>query len=179
MKLFQVIQKNFEVLGISPNQRSTNGKLVATSLIYGLSITSSAVFLFFEAESFLEYTSNIYITTAIGVICTYFIIWLIKLEKFFKFIENLESFFGKSKCFVFERRTILFILKCVYFITLNTENWIRIWKYIIQIDLWQNWPFDWEMLKNWVFCYLKSDSRVLDLSEGHHKLFQVLHDEFG
>lgn len=97
MKLFQVIQKNFLVLGISSNQPRLNGKLVKTCLVYALSVTLSAAFLFFEAKSFIEYTSNIYITTAVSVISTYFIVWILKLKKFFKLIENLENFYDESK----------------------------------------------------------------------------------
>ena len=98
MKLFQVIQKNFTVLGIGSNQSRFNLKLLKTCLTYGLSFTSSAIFLFFEARSFIEFTNNIYVTTAIAVITIYFSIWMWKLQKFFQLIDNLENFFEKSEC---------------------------------------------------------------------------------
>lgn len=99
MKLFQVVQKNFAIVGISQNQPESTGKLVKTCSIYGLTFTLSALYLFFEAESFLEYTSNIYVTTAIAVISTYCIILILKLKKFFNLIEKLEKLIGNSECF--------------------------------------------------------------------------------
>lgn len=123
MKLFQVVQTNFAFLGVSSNQARLNGNVVATCLLYGLSVTSSAIFLFFEANSFIEYTSNIYVTTALGVISTYFTIWIIKLEKFFILIDNLENFFEKSECFTFERRmNIKLVSICKIFQNVNTQH---------------------------------------------------------
>lgn len=102
MKHFQVVQKNFAFLGINANQSGFNEKLVKTCLIYGLTVTSSVLFLFFEAKTFLEFTSNIYITTAIAVINAYFIIWILKLEKFFNLIHKLETLIEGSECFLVE-----------------------------------------------------------------------------
>lgn len=108
MKLFQIVQKNFLVLGISSNQSRFNGKLAKTCLIYSLGSISSVAFLFFEAETFIEYTSNIYVTTALTGISTYFIFWILKLQNFFKLIDNIERFYEESEYFVFDIRIVLF-----------------------------------------------------------------------
>lgn len=97
MKYFQVVQKNLTVLGIAANRPVFNIKLVKICLFYGLDLTLSAVFLFSEAKTFLEYTSNIYITTALLVISSYFSIWILKLGKFFNLIDDVEKLSGKSE----------------------------------------------------------------------------------
>lgn len=97
MKLFQVVQKNFAVFGIAANRPIFNKKLVKICLYYGVDLTLSTVYLVFEAETFLEYTSNIYVTTALLVICSYFAIWILKLEKFFALIDDVERFIRESK----------------------------------------------------------------------------------
>lgn len=96
MKLFQVVLKNFSILGISSDHSKLNGKLVKTFLIYALGGSLSVAFLFYEAKTFMEYTSNIYVTTAIAVISTYFTILTLKSKKFFKLIDNLMIFIDES-----------------------------------------------------------------------------------
>lgn len=97
MKPFQIVKKNLAVLGLAANQPVFNKKLVKICLFYSLDFTLSAVFLFLKAETFLEYTSNIYVTTSLLVICSYFVIWILKLEKFFGLIDTIQRFIGKSK----------------------------------------------------------------------------------
>lgn len=96
MKLFQTVQRNFAALGIRTNQPKFNKNLAKSCFIYYFSFFMSIRFLFFEAKTFLEYTSSIYLTTALLVIFTYFTIFILKLEKFFELIDNLEKFFDKS-----------------------------------------------------------------------------------
>lgn len=68
----------------------------------------SAAFLYFEAESFMEYTNNIYVTTAIVVISTYFTIFTLKSKKFFKLIESLEKYVDESINFQFQLKYFKF-----------------------------------------------------------------------
>ena len=90
MKLFQVVQNKFVLLGIRPNQSRFNKEVTRTCSIYALSTSSSALFLIFKAKSFIEYTSNIYATTAFAMIGCYFTIWIFKTKKFFELIDNME-----------------------------------------------------------------------------------------
>lgn len=147
MKSFQIAKKNFEALGISSNQSRFNGKLAKTCLIYSLCSISSAAFLFFEAECFIEYTSNIYVTTALTGISTYFIFWILKLQNFFNLIDNLEKFFEESEYF------FPLIIRIVAFKTLKC---FRIWKSGIESKLWQNWSASGKMVRIWIFCHFKN-----------------------
>lgn len=98
MKLFQVIQKNLAMLGISSNQqRYCNQKSVMTLFVYSLAITLSMVFLFFKADTYLEYTLNIYVTSTAFGACVGFIALLFQKGKLFKLIDELEEFFNESK----------------------------------------------------------------------------------
>lgn len=100
MKLFEFIQKKFEILGISSNSsKCTQEKLVMTCLIYGLSTTSSVAFLVFKANTFEEYTSNIYMTSTLIMISIFFVTLAIKKEKLFKLINNVKQFFDESEYF--------------------------------------------------------------------------------
>lgn len=127
MKLFQIIQKNFAVLGVKANLSRFNGKLVKTCIIYSLGTTSSAAFLFFKAKTFVEFTSNIYVTTALAGISSYFIFWIIKLENFFKLIDNIEKFCEESELIPNNLVTIESIIEYEYF--------FRIQKCIVENNL--------------------------------------------
>lgn len=98
MKFFQTVQKDFETLGICSEQSRINRKSIATSLIYGSGTCFSAIFLFWDANDFQEYTTNLYITTAFVVGFTYYLIMCFKMRKLFLLIEDMEKTLGKSKC---------------------------------------------------------------------------------
>lgn len=98
MKLFQNIQKNFSILVIASNQtKRIRTKLAITLIIYGLTTTSSVLFLVFTANTFIEFTTNIYITSAFGVICIIFTVIAVKQENLFHLIDDFEKFIDKSE----------------------------------------------------------------------------------
>lgn len=98
MKILRTVQQNFVYLGIScSNQLSINAQYVGTCLIYGVGITFSAIFLFREANSFQEYTDNLYITTSLVVgFCCITNIFL-KVNELFQLIDKLEKTIEKSE----------------------------------------------------------------------------------
>lgn len=98
MKLFQLIQKNYEILGISSIEAEfSQRKLVMTSLVFGLTTTSSCAFLIFQANTFNQFTMNIYISSACVIICIAFTIIALNQEKFFKLIDDYEKFIHESE----------------------------------------------------------------------------------
>lgn len=99
MHLFQAVQKDFSLLGIAPNGSKFSRKnLVATYSIYGLSTTSSILFIAFEANTFIEYVNNSYMTSAMIMISTYSTFLAIKSAKLFKFIHSIEQFIDEREC---------------------------------------------------------------------------------
>ena len=97
MKLYQVCQKNFEFLGLIPNQPRCNQKSVTTFLILTLTFTLDAVFLFFKANTFLEYTQNAYITTTVFAAWIGFIIMVLQKQKLFELIDHMEKYGDESE----------------------------------------------------------------------------------
>lgn len=98
MKLFQLIQKSLAFLGIDSIQsKCSQRKFVMTWLIYGLAFISSVLFLVFKANTFEQYTNNIYLISANSMICFDFLVIALKKEKLFKLIIDLEKFIDKSE----------------------------------------------------------------------------------
>ena len=97
MKLYQIVQKDFALLGISPNQPNFDQKSVMAFLIFSLGIISGTVFLFFKANTFLEYTQSIYATTTIFDAWIGFIIFLVKKEKILELMNDIEKY-ANEKC---------------------------------------------------------------------------------
>lgn len=89
MELFQLIRSKFAVLGIVPSKSTqTYRKLVMVYFIYGFIWTSSSLFLYKKANTFEEYTNNIYVTSATAMILASFTVVVSKISRFFKFLDN-------------------------------------------------------------------------------------------
>lgn len=95
MKFFRAAQKYFAVVGFSsqqlfqehrPNERTL---LAIFSLV--IQLISSAVFLFYEANSSMEYTNSIYITSTVTLAAFNFSTMSWKQNNLFKFVKNLEN----------------------------------------------------------------------------------------
>lgn len=95
MKLFQIIQSKFAVLGITQTQsiqkQPFNQKILLAYFIYCFGWISSAVFLFQRANTFEEYTNNIYVTSATAIIIFCFTVVVLKMSKLFGLIEKCEK----------------------------------------------------------------------------------------
>lgn len=115
MKLFEIVQDNFALLGISPSQPRFNSKSAMVFLSIGLAAISCAMFLFFEANTFMEYINTAYATSVTigGTIA--FTTLLFEKEKLLQIIHEFEEFVNESQ---FSQRTIFFI----YHIISNIEN---------------------------------------------------------
>lgn len=97
MKLFQIVQRNFAYVGISPNQAYWNEKSAKAVFIFSSFTVLGTAFLLYDANTFLEYTMNIYETTAVFGTGIVFLSMLFQKEKLFKSIEKLEKFVDKSE----------------------------------------------------------------------------------
>ena len=98
MKLFQNIQKTLALLGINSNQQNRfNVKSMISHSVYGLGLISSAVFFFFKANTFEEYSNNAYITTSFAVCAACFTIFVFKTKTLMELIDDWEEFFEKSE----------------------------------------------------------------------------------
>lgn len=99
MNVFQAVQKNFGILGICRNQSRFNGRSLMVCLTSGLGTIVSALFLIYDANSFQQYTDNLYITSAlaVGFFCISNLI--LKVNDLFALIDEIETTLDQSKYF--------------------------------------------------------------------------------
>lgn len=97
MKLFQVLQENFTHLGISSNQSRFNRQSAIAFSFYSSTFLFCIFYFLFNANTFLEYTLNIFITTSIFGCLMVFVVVLFQSHKLFKLIEYIEEFCGESR----------------------------------------------------------------------------------
>lgn len=101
IKLFQIIQRYFAILGISSNYSKQNDMLnrnvLKASVFYGLNSTFNTIFLLVEASNFREYIDSIIATTSVFGILFCFMIVFSEMSKLFEFIENCERVTNERK----------------------------------------------------------------------------------
>lgn len=101
MKLFQSVQENFATLGITREQsirnNPFNARMLAAFSTYILMIASIAVFFFHDANTFWEYTNNIYNLSAIILIFISFVTVVFNMRKCFALIDSCAAVVAKSE----------------------------------------------------------------------------------
>lgn len=125
MKFFQSTQTNWLILGVSPNHYPFNAKILMGFLFLSVGLILSLMFIFLDANEFLEYSNAISVTAAIffGIICCINIAF--RMAKFFEFIESCEHVVDKSKFWF-------------HFIDSKSSDETRIFFFL-------NWFQDWEI----------------------------------
>lgn len=96
MKHFQIVRKNFALLGINANQSRFNHKSAFAFSIYSLNVTLCGAFLFSDDNTFLEYTMNVFITTSIITAWVDFLVIFLQKDKIFKMMFEFEEYYDKS-----------------------------------------------------------------------------------
>lgn len=176
MKIVQVVQRKFELLGICSNQSRLNGSYVMTWLVYVIGTASSTVFLIHGASSFQEYTNNLYMTTALWVGYIYFTIMFFKMEKLFILIDNVEKVLDKSEWKWPPNETSalfsIFTMKIFEFI-------FRIWKSDIKSNLWPYQSAGGKNHSNWICCHSDRFTHVYCLPKSARQLLHVLRCGYG
>lgn len=97
MKFFELAVRNFETLGIHPNKRRLNGKLLMAFTCYWLVTASNFMFLFREVKSFNEIANSIFVTSGTTAISTCYTILIFKISKFMVFANNAEKLTDRGK----------------------------------------------------------------------------------
>lgn len=121
MKIFQTIQKNLEIFGISsvqPAQTYCNRKILLYLLSCGSLIIMNCIFLIHVAKSFKEYTDSIYITSVSVALFVSFSFLIRRIANLFEFIDSLEKIINDSEYS-------------------NYICWIRYSKIISNIQIWK------------------------------------------
>lgn len=98
MELFKIFRKNFAIVGIISNANPIESSEIGLSFLMNWSFcVLSWMFLVCEAETFIEYTTAIYIASALTVVAISFTIVIFHIQNIFEFIETCEQIAQKGK----------------------------------------------------------------------------------
>lgn len=101
IKIFESVQNNFELLGISSHRANQNHfldvKFWMILLQFGVVLISYMCYIFYEAKTFEEYTSTMYSILTLLTTALHFLMHQWKMRNLFKFIVNFENFINKSE----------------------------------------------------------------------------------
>lgn len=102
LKVFQSIQKNFALMGISPKLVAQSYPFNVRIFAYFLSvmsgITLTCVYIFTDAKTVSEYMQTIYVASA-GIFDVFtLLILILKVDQLFEFINRLDNVVNMSKC---------------------------------------------------------------------------------
>lgn len=101
MKIFQMSQKYFTILGISPNlivqPYPFNRRISIGFLMLGLVLICNYVFIIYGAKTFLDFSQSIYIGSALAVGSLALAVLVFRVKILFEFIVNFENAINTSK----------------------------------------------------------------------------------
>lgn len=96
--MFQLVKKNFEIMGISPDRSiQLYVRSVLVFLQFGVCIMLSIAYLFYIANSFEQNIELIYTISTEIVAISCLAILIRKTKKLFRFINRMEGLIQKSK----------------------------------------------------------------------------------
>lgn len=107
MNLFQSAVKNFENVGIRPNQDSLNAKVLFILIIFWVDNGFNYVYFFREVNTFSEMANSIFITAVSTIISIGVIILIVIAAKIFRLVDYAEKITdrGNEKFKIFDRLT--------------------------------------------------------------------------
>ena len=102
MKIFQTIQKQYAMMGISPTHPWTqkslfNKKIAFGLLLFAYCIVSQMVFILHVASGFMEYMEAICSSSATVIMFICFVAIVLRKTKLFESIENIEKLIDTSE----------------------------------------------------------------------------------
>lgn len=181
MKLFQLAQRSFAVLGVSPIQsfqtNTFNEIILKIYFIYLSSCVFFFVYFFHVAKSFSEYVISIYMTSATVVVLINYTTLVCQSQYVFKFIKNIEKLVEKSKlisCTLLKLKGTQTSTKAIpkkcFSVSKYPEteaNKIEKWSKIIHFIVAVATPIIWVMPKSIIslFVYItkdSTDSKIVD-----------------
>lgn len=101
LKIFQLIQKNFAIVGIDPNLVTqpypVNSKILLGFLILTASVICNLMYTLREATTYAEYSHSIYMFSFAVAIFVALVIILLNAKKLFSFINDCESLLNSGE----------------------------------------------------------------------------------
>lgn len=104
MQVFQTIQKNFAIAGITPDLVNQAYPLNVKILMGFLSLNSGAyfnlAFTLYYADTFAEYTQSIYVFSLVDLIIFALLIVVLQVDKLFKFVNTCCDIVNSSQYWI-------------------------------------------------------------------------------
>lgn len=102
MKIFQILQRRYATLGMSPSQQSPqkypfNERILFGFLLFALSIPSQIVYIFNMNGGFMDYMECVCTFSASVVICVCFASTILRKTLVFKIIDDMEKLLDMRK----------------------------------------------------------------------------------
>lgn len=101
MKIFQFVVRGFTDLGLGPQELTQknpiNGKIVEIFCILLFSLCSSCAYLFFEAQTFEDYTLSVYVSSTLLLVIVGYMIFMWKNRPIFELFGNAEKIIDKRE----------------------------------------------------------------------------------
>lgn len=101
IKIFQMSQKYFTILGISPALITQtfpfNWEISIGFALSGIVLVLNLLFIFYEAISFFEFCQSIYVTCGLILGSVAMASIISRVEILYKFIENIENTINTSE----------------------------------------------------------------------------------
>lgn len=97
MRALVVVQKCFDLMGISSKREQLNHITLSVLIIGGLAISLEWMYLILEADSSQEYMESIYVVTASTGIFFSFASTIFIEKKIFSFIDGIDDILIESK----------------------------------------------------------------------------------
>lgn len=101
MRLFQIIKRDLVILGVDSNQSTNkyvyNGNIFLCCFLCASCIILTGVFVFCEANSFIEFTESIYLLSSAIMITAAATFACFKFKVLFDYIETLENTVNSSE----------------------------------------------------------------------------------
>lgn len=128
-KIFQMSQKYFTVLGISPilmvQSNPFNQKNLICFLVFGLQLISEFIYILYEAETFWDYIQSIYFCSVSILATVVFLILVFRVDKLFKYIGNSENLNNIGKYSPKRRNTYEFLKKNLFYFSISSLSNIK------------------------------------------------------
>lgn len=103
MKILQIVQKYFTIVGISPsNQSMTNDesikkKIFVGLLLFGYPTISQAVYIIDGASGFIEYMECVCVVAASTIVSVCFSVIVFRTTMIFESIQSIETLIDTSE----------------------------------------------------------------------------------
>lgn len=122
LKLFRIVQKSYQMIGIFPRQPNQIYPLNSTNVLYLYTMVQfiivSSVYFLFKAERLDEFGLSFYVTLTATSILFYYVTNIHQIGNILKLIEKFEEFIGNSECFD-SRKKILNEVNYIGFVCIN------------------------------------------------------------